>query len=577
MNQLSLLSYNEPAPARAPSGRPYQLEAVAACKIDFEIFRRLCMVLFPGGGKTRTASLFLRSVAGRCLWLAATDFLLDQARETIEDITGERTGLEQGKFFMQGERIIVASIQSLHEARLLRKDRDTFDWIVYDEAHGALAPTSRRILDHFQTAKVLGLSATPFRMDKKTVVGEGGLFEKVVFERSILWGIEQGYLVPVQPRIREVKEIDLSEVRTHGGDLKLGDLEKQIIKAAAPIAHIAWEESDHGELPTLIYTPGVASAKAVAATYRALAVEKWGDIACISVDGESSSDQRRFMKREFGKRIRAVANCSLLTQGVDLPVARCAILGRPTYSLALFQQMALRPGRPFGVRELPLQEERIAAIAASPKPWFRLVDLAGNSGRHDLVSIASGIHVGLTLSEQSHLRKRIQANPAATLDEAVVEARKASADEIRRELEKREREIAEAAAQARVTAVARGWDPFRRLGVEDQKFAGIAPDWLDQGPTPDQIVFLKKNKVVVKTQTRGTAAALIRQQREWQAKGLATINQRRVLSRAGIEPNQTYEVASRLYDALKKWQFQPKRAAADVKRVLSEGRQPGED
>ena len=561
--------------APLPDGRPYQLDAVRECIEGFKTFRRLLLALFPGAGKTRTASLFIRAVQGRVLWLAATDFLLDQARGAIEEITGERTGLEQGKFFMQGERVVVASIQSLYEARLLRKPQDTFEWIIYDECHGALAPSSVRILNHFSSARVLGLSATPFRLDKKKVVGEGGLFEKTIFSRDVQWGISEGYLVPIRPVIREVKEIDLSEVRTHGGDLKLGDLEKQIIKAAAPIAHVAWEESEQGELPAIIYTPGVASAKAVAATFRALAAEKWGDLACVAIDGEASTVTRRMVRREFGKRIRAIANCALLIQGVDLPVARCVVLGRPTMSLAVFQQSALRGGRTL-IPELPTRDERISAIATSAKPWFKLVDLAGNSGRHDLISIPEGLAGELSYSERSHLRKAISQGKPLTMDEAVAAAKKASADEVRRELEQKEREIAEAAAKTRVRAVERGWDPFRRLGAG--KFEGEVPEWLDQPPTADQVLFIRKNHLGPQKQhTRGTVAAIQKQARQWQAQGMATINQRRVLLRAGIEPNQPYGLASRLFEALKKWRFQPRRAAADIQRVFAEGRITGED
>src|SRR5204863_333309 len=101
-----------------------------------------------------------------------------------------------------------------------------------------------------------------------------------------------------------------------------------------------------------------------------------------------------------------------------------------------------------------------------------------------------------------------------------------------------EQAIAQAAAQAKVTAISKGWDPFRKYCAQEFESDSIAPEWLAQPPTVEQVVFLRKNKIPVKTQTRGTAAALQRQARKWMAEGMASINQRRRLKAAGVDPNQ---------------------------------------
>ncbi len=558
------------------SPRPYQYEAVDAALLAFEKFRRLILVLTAGLGKTKTAAMFIRRVRGRVLWLADTDFLLDQARSALEEVTGEPTTLEQAQHHMGSERIVVASMQTLRLERLLSKAPDTFDWIIPDEAHGILAPTYRRIIEHFSHAKVLGLSATPFRLDGKRVVGEGGFFESVVYEKDYEWGASEGYLCPVQPRIREVVEIDLSQIRTHGGDLRLGDLEKQIVKAAAPIARIAWEESDEGDLPTVIYTPGVASAKAVAATYRALAVSKWGPEAAVSIDGETPKHTRRRVKAEFGKQIRAVANCDLWTQGADLPQAKCIILGRHTMSLALFIQMALRGDRPL-IPELHTREERIAAIAASEKPWFRLVDIAGNAAKHSLVTIVDALGGTLSQSEKEHLRKHIEKNKPARIEDAVVEAKKAAADEQREIMRLQEEAIAEAAAAAVVKTLDKAWDPFKKFGVGEFKHEGLTPDWIAQPPTAEQRVWLKHNRMKSGKHTRATVEKLQALEREWRQKGMATFNQRRILAGQKLPVDIPFVVASRVLEHVRQCRWNPISYEKKVNRILAEGRTPGEE
>jgi len=356
----------------------------------------------------------------------------------------------------------------------------------------------------------------------------------------------------------------------------LGDLEKQIIKAAAPIAHIAWQESDEGELPTIIYTPGVASAKAVAATFRALAVEKWGHEACVSLDGETPPMLRKRIKREFGGNIRAVANCNLWTQGADLPKAKCIVMGRKTMSRALFQQMALRGGRTL-IPELPSRDERIASIAASEKPWFRLVDLAGNAGKHDLASIADLAGDDLTALEREHLRKAIEKNKPARLEDGVAEAKKAAADEQRECMRLQEEEIARAAAAAVVKTVEKAWNPFQHFGIGEFKMEGIEPEWLAQGPTPEQMVWLERNRMKTAKHTRATVEKLQAKERDWKRAGLATYNQRRILAGQKLPVDIPFSVASRVIEHIRLCRWNPISYEKKVNRILAEGRTPGEE
>jgi hypothetical protein len=361
-----------------------------------------------------------------------------------------------------------------------------------------------------------------------------------------------------------------------GGDLRLGDLEKQIIKAAAPIAHIAWEESNGGELPAIIYTPGVASAKAVAATFRALAENKWGPESCVSLDGEMTSIVRRRIKREFGKSIRAVANCNLWTQGADLPNAKCIVLGRKTMSRALFEQMALRGGRPL-IPELPTCDERLSAIAASEKPWFRLVDLAGNAGRHDLASIADLAGEELTPLEAAKLRERLNKNTATDLSTEAVEAKKAAADEQRECMRLQEEEIAQAAKAAVVKTIEKAWDPFKRFGVGEFKAEGLTPEWIDQQPTAEQRVWLERNRMKGAKHTRATVDKLQALEKEWNRKGLATFNQRRILAGQKLPVDLTFGLASRVIEYIRLCRWNPVSYERKVNRMLAAGRRPGED
>ena len=75
--------------------------------------------------------------------------------------------------------MVVGSLQTLHVARLERWPAAHFKTIIIDEAHRGMAPTYRRVLEHFDQAKVLGITATPDRTDQRSL---GEIFEEIAFE-----------------------------------------------------------------------------------------------------------------------------------------------------------------------------------------------------------------------------------------------------------------------------------------------------------------------------------------------------------------------------------------------------------
>src|SRR6185436_14517645 len=100
----------------------------------------------------------------------------------------------------------------------------------------------------------------------------------------------------------------------------------QIVKAAAQIAKIAYEESDYGKLPFIVYTPGVASAHAVSKTL----CELGGEYFSTSVDQETPKWRRRQILASFGSTLRGITNCQIYTEGLDVPLARCIVIARIT-------------------------------------------------------------------------------------------------------------------------------------------------------------------------------------------------------------------------------------------------------
>lgn len=591
MNQLALFNAPAPAPVVIPSGdadglRGYQREGVNAWLDHTKTNQGGRIVVFTSGGKTRMGAAIARATKGRVLWLADYGHLLEQARRTLEDLIGEWTTLEKGKLTADASRIVLGSVPTLRGKRLADWAPTAFDLIVYDEMQHSAAAGARRILQHFSSAKRLGLTATDYRLDKKSIDDMGDC----VYRRTIEWGIEEAYFAPIVPVVREVRSIDLSKVGIAMGDLKLDDLEKQIVMNAAPIARIAWEESEGGKLPALIFTPGVASAKAVSATFCELAESTWGAGACSAVDGESHEGFRAAVLKSFGGKLRAIANCMIYGEGTDLPAARCVVLARKTKSRGLFEQQAGRGGRlfPGDIGQIAERADRRKAIAASEKPWFKLVDIAGNSGLHTLCSIANVYGGELSELEVKRVQEAI-AKPRRKdqmLDEAIAEGKKAAADEQRAAIEAEEGKLAKAAAAAVVATVEKAWDPFKRLGVGEFTADGIEPGWISQAPTPEQRVWLAERRMKgatsrhgksVSQHTRGTVAKLMAQEKAWRVAGLASFNQRRILASHGLPVELPFGLAQRVITHVIDCKFNARSYGPKVTAMLSEGRIPGEE
>lgn len=561
------------APLPARDGlRPYQRHAVTAWRARLETDRAALGVMFTGAGKTRTAGTFIHEwTGGRVLWLAMRDFLLDQAARAMGQITGEWIGREQAQDTSRGERIIVGSVQTLKGKRLAAWPKDSFSLIAFDEAHHAIATGPRAIFNHFETAKIIGMTATPYRLDE---IGLHNVFgDKPAFIYDIQFGQQEGYFCPVVPIARPIESVDLTNVKLQAGDLQLGQLEEQIAKAAAPIARIAWEESESGALPTLVYTPGVASAHSVCDIINQLACKS----VAVAVDKDTPDWRRKKILEAFGHEIRFIVNCQIYTEGLDVPLARCIVIARLTESLSLYQQMAGRGGRPAeGIGQLETKEERIAAIERSSKPWFKLVDITGRAGMHTLVSAIDAL-TGKDCPEniKNAAKEILRNSPGTKLDEAIKQAKAEAAKKEREEIERARDKIALAGTIAEIKTSRTTFDAFSRLGV-DVEPDGIEPEWLQQLPTAEQLHWLKENKLPTDV-SRGKCVQLQKQAREWKKQGKCSFNQRRLLARAGFDIEMPSSVAKRVISVMIENNFKPWLYRKEALRIIEQGRTVGEE
>lgn len=340
--------------------RPYQEQAVSRIYERWAEYNRLLMVMPTGTGKTIVFNeLAKREVesGNRVLILAHRDELIRQAAEKLANATGLGCAVEKaGETAIDSLYMIaVGSVQTL--ARQKRREAfpaDYFDTIIVDEAHHALSETYQRVLNHWPAARVLGVTATPDRGDKKNL---GQYFEDMAFEYALRDAIDDEFLSRISAQTIPL-DIDLTNVRTTAGDYNDKDLGTALDPYLDQIAdHMAEVCKDR---KTLVFLPLIATSEKMVAFLRARS------LYAQHIDG-TSKDRAEILRDFRTGRYPVLCNSMLLTEGYDEPSIDCIVCLRPTKIRSLYAQIVGRGTRPY-----PGKSELL------------ILDFLWHTARHDL-------------------------------------------------------------------------------------------------------------------------------------------------------------------------------------------------
>lgn len=291
-------------------------------------------------------------------------------------------------------KIIFGSIQSVHTKPEVFAPRHL---LIIDEAHlvptaasqGMYASFIAALRSNYPGLRIVGLSATPFRMDSgHLATGDDAMFDEIVYSYGIGQATEDGWLCPLTARLGEV-EIDVKSVAKRGGEFVSAALQHaanstDIVDAAC--ADMVKRGVDRRSW--LAFCTGVDHAENVTACLR----EK--GISAATVTGNTPKPERdRLLSAFKAGQIRALSNANVLTTGFDAPNVDMIAMLRPTLSTGLYVQMMGRGTRVDGVNLQVIADaaDRVAAIAASRKPNCLVLDYAGNVRRHGPVD---AVHTG---------------------------------------------------------------------------------------------------------------------------------------------------------------------------------------
>ena len=324
--------------------RQYQKEAISKIITHFHNGIRSVLYQLPtGGGKTVVFSSIIQQAVDQnqrvCVLVHRVE-LLNQAQKTLYGL-GISSGRIKGKDrYDQRYLVHVASVQTLSKNKGAYAP-DLFDLLVIDEAHHAVAGSWDRVIKRFCTAKVLGVTATPCRLDGK---GLGNAFQVLIQGPEIVSLQNDGFLAPAKV-YAPPPSVDLQRLKSRMGDFQLEDASSQL-SAVHVIGDVISHYQKHLKGGTAIaFCCSVAHAESVAAAFNQ------SGISAASIDGSMSEDKRASLLEQLSiGSLKVLTSCALIGEGVDVPSVGGCILLRPTKSLALHLQMIGRCLRPDGGR-----------------------------------------------------------------------------------------------------------------------------------------------------------------------------------------------------------------------------------
>ena len=325
--------------------RPYQNDVVEQTRLAWrQGYKAPCIVLPCGGGK----SCIVAEMARRTTWNGKRVMFLVHRKELVDQIF--KTFVCWGVLM---DLCDIGMVQTFTR-RLHKLKKPAL--IITDENHHSLAQSYKRIYEHFSDVPRIGVTATPVRLNGD---GLGDVNDKLIIGVSAKWLIENKCLAPYEYYAPDIA--DLTEIHTKMGEYVAADIEKVMIKNTVFGSAIKYYRQLANGKKAVCYCASVKHSEATARAFNDA-----GITAC-HIDGKTPKAERDRIINDFRKgNITILCNVDLISEGFDVPDCECAILLRPTHSLTLYIQQAMR------------------CMRYRPGKKAIIIDHVGNYARHGL-------------------------------------------------------------------------------------------------------------------------------------------------------------------------------------------------
>lgn len=309
---------------------------------------RSVMLQMPTGtGKTRLFSSIIKDIRFyslnhqldiSCLIMVHRMELIDQIVKTLQDHYDLESGIIQAGFRQNSELWLqVASVQTLSR-RLDKWSDKAFDFIIVDEAHHVPADSYMKIIRAFPKAKILGVTATPYRLSGESFTD---IFDELIISPSVKEFIDMGVLskydyYSVRPNSEIQREINGIR-HFQAGDYTEAEMtrvcDNDRIRAQVVETYQKYANGKKG----IIYTINKEH------NYNLCEDFKEHGIKAVAIDSGTPSEMRAQYINDFKNGfVDIICNVNIFSEGFDCPDIEFIQLARPTQSLSMFLQQVGR-------------------------------------------------------------------------------------------------------------------------------------------------------------------------------------------------------------------------------------------
>lgn len=326
----------------------YQKEILENLEAERKIFGRYrnLVVAATGVGKTVISAFDYKrfrdeNPRARLLFVAHREEILKKSRDTFRYIC---KNLNFGELLVGNNKPesienLFVSIQSLNSSKLIeRTSPDFYDYIVIDEVHHGAAQSYKKLLEYYKPKVLLGLTATPERMDGEDITR---FFDKkMAYELRLPEAIDNKLLCPFQ-YFGVSDFVDLSELKWTRGGYEVSELENVYVLDTEKAKRRAQDIITN----TIKYVDDIENVKALGfcvsikhAEFMANEFNNAG-IASIALTGNSNDEIRKNAAKNLTDgNIKVIFTVDLFNEGVDIPQINTILFLRPTESLTIFLQ-----------------------------------------------------------------------------------------------------------------------------------------------------------------------------------------------------------------------------------------------
>ena len=345
------------------------------------------VVAATGSGKTYLAAFDARNFSpNRLLYIVHRDTILNDALNTFKKIFGyEHTyGFYTGRKQDLDVDFIFAS-SSMIARHLDEFKKDTFDYIIYDEVHHIMAESGQKIFTYFEPIFLLGLTATPERMDDKNVLE---LFENnVPFELRLRDAIINDLVVPFHYyAIRD----EFADYSSNDKAVIAREISKNI-NVEFIASQIELRKEPNKKLKCLAFCSSIEHSKIMAQGFNDIGYN------AIALTGSNNLGERIVAFKELqddSKQLEIICTVDILNEGVDIPSVNMVLFLRPTESQTIFLQQLGR-----GLRKYP------------DKEYVTVLDFIGNNYERSIqIALALGTLGNTTYTEKAYLSEMVRTN-----------------------------------------------------------------------------------------------------------------------------------------------------------------------